>query len=379
MGFNFDGLKPSSFAGSTKVYLSQKSEKYFDGLQKDLLKAQQKNRADDAAEIQASIDQFNDMKAIMEEDGQALLDDLKAKGVKIMAGDNDGKPTSRMASIKIEIYEGDKPYTKKDGTQAFPFVNQLSINGYNGTLAVKYGFFKADKDDTEKTGFGGTSIAYTKFSGKGQTPTFYRNTEIVDAKDVPQEFKDAVKVIVAKDMARFYDYEGNNLIFSLRSQIADAIAAKTEKVMVDEYEKKVDKDGNPMYDENGKELVEKTGKQVEKDAEYVFVREYTDKNDIKAQSLVIASRDKDHNSQQVQINLNPNGDGFFINITDFSKDADGNARSRDSEAAPYRVLIKKVEDCAQIENKVIREVVTEFKTDLDKSRQAMKENAEQSK
>jgi hypothetical protein len=378
MGFNFDGLKPSSFAGSTKVYLSQKSEKYFDGLQKDLLKAQQKNRADDAAEIQASIDQFNDMKAIMEEDGQALLDDLKAKGVKIMAGDNDGKPTSRMASIKIEIYEGDKPYTKKDGTQAFPFVNQLSINGYNGTLAVKYGFFKADKDDTEKTGFGGTSIAYTKFSGKGQTPTFYRNTEIVDAKDVPQEFKDAVKVIVAKDMARFYDYEGNNLIFSLRSQIADAIAAKTEKVMVDEYEKKVDKDGNPMYDENGKELVEKTGKQVEKDAEYVFVREYTDKNDIKAQSLVIASRDKDHNSQQVQINLNPNGDGFFINITDFSKDEKGNAR-KDNSVAPYRTLIKKVEDCAQIENKVIREVVTEFKTDLDKSRQAMKENAEQSK
>jgi hypothetical protein len=133
-----------------------------------------------------------------------------------------------------------------------------------------------------------------------------------------------------------------------------------------------------MYDENGKELVEKTGKQVEKDAEYVFVREYTDKNDIKAQSLVIASRDKDHNSQQVQINLNPNGDGFFINITDFSKDEKGNAR-KDNSVAPYRTLIKKVEDCAQIENKVIREVVTEFKTDLDKSRQAMKENAEQSK
>lgn len=379
MGFNFTGLKPSSFTGSTKVYLSEKSENYYAGLQKDLLKAQQKNRADDIEETQALIDQFDSMKDIMEEDGQALLDDLKAKNIKILASDKDGNATSRMASVKVEIYEADKPYTKKDGTQVFPFITQLSINGHNGTLAVKYGFFKADKDDTEKTGFGGTSIAYTKFSGKGQTPTFYRNTEIMDAKDVPQEFKDAVKVIVAKDMARFYDYEGNNLIFSLRSQIADAIAAKTEKVMVDEYEKKVDKDGNPMYDENGKELVEKTGKQVEKDAEYVFVREYTDKNDIKAQSLVIASRDKDHNSQQVQINLNPNGDGFFINITDFSKDADGNARSRDSEAAPYRVLIKKVEDCAQIENKVIREVVTEFKTDLEKSRQAMKENAEQSK
>ena len=379
MGYDFTGFNGFTSGGAARVYVSKKTNDFIKG--QEAARATVANFPEAAKAVEDKIAFYQAAVDDMTVEANDVLELLQKNNIKIIAPDKDGNATGRTASIAITALE--EQYTDKEGNKQVAQRQQYAINGYNGSLVFRCGEYKDKDDKGEFTAYGSTNVTFQKFNGKGQPPFTCKNQDILTSDKVPAEFKDAVKAITDAGYVRFFSYDQSSaFIWNLRKQLAENVAKYTSKVSVEETVVKTDENGNKVLDNDGKEIIEKTGKMVEKDAEYVSVREFKTADGVDNYSILLCSRETP--SQQVQISAGANG-GLFINVVNFDKlvDKDGNVSDRPEGSTDtnfYRPLIKKPEEASQyIQNKVLAKVVEEFKTDLDKAREAAKNKGKDDK